>query len=117
LYEFDDPDAAVPRSVALPVGFELGSSHDSELSYLFNPGPLVHDGAPARTAAQEQLSDQLQRAWGAFAHLGDASIRGAAWPAYDTRTDLVMRLQPGGIRITSDYAAAHRCDCWDPLGL
>lgn len=116
LYEFDDPRAPVPRSVTLPPGFELGSSHSSELSYLFAAGPLVQIDAPRRSRAQRRLSREMQRAWGAFVQRGDPSLRrGPRWPAYEPASDLVMRLEPGGIRATSDYSERHRCAFWDSL--
>jgi len=63
-YEFADENAP---SFLPSVSFPYGASHSFELPYLFNLAYF----SPTFTAAQQQLSDRMIRAWTNFAKDGD----------------------------------------------
>ncbi|WP_293241151.1 carboxylesterase family protein [Mycolicibacterium sp.] len=104
-YEFNDRGAPAPEPLrTLP--FPVGASHSLELRYLFAIG-----GAPALSADQQVLSDQMIDAWSQFvrdAHPGDD------WPAYDGE-EKRLSLQPGGSRLETDFAQFHQCPFWAGL--
>lgn len=100
-YEFDDPRAPVPDSLA-NTPFPLGAAHSLELSYLFGDGAALDDG-------QRRLSGEMIAEWAAFAHTG---APGAQWPRYDPAHARVRALVPGGMRIDDDFATAHHCEFW-----
>jgi carboxylesterase type B len=96
VYEFADRTA--PLSRIMPP-FEYLAYHGSELPYLFDY-PTV-----TLNPAQQQLSEQMIRAWGQFAATGDPG-----WPDYP----LVLSLAPGAIQPV-DYEAEHRCGLWSSV--
>jgi para-nitrobenzyl esterase len=113
LYEFDDPNAPAPHWMPVPPGFVMGSAHSSDAPYIFDRDGLVQPDAPPFDSAQLALGRELRQALGAFLRTGDPSLSpGPRWPSYEPATDLVMRMQPGGLNVTAAYETLHHCDFW-----
>jgi carboxylesterase type B len=111
-YQFDDRHA--PGLNNDVPGYDWGAGHAMELPYLW---PSFDNGIPLAaqfTPAQQQLSNEMVRYWGAFARTGAPRVKGlAAWPSY--RSHRMLSLRPGGrsVLITSArYEAEHHCDFW-----
>jgi para-nitrobenzyl esterase len=92
-YEFADRTA--PMYLPLPP-FPYLAYHSSELAYLFEFRNVVLN------PAQQQLSEQMIRAWGQF-----AAIANPGWPGHP----VVQSLAPGAIQPV-DYVAEHQCQFW-----
>ncbi len=137
-YEFADRDAPAPEPLrTLP--FPVGAGHSLELRYLFDVG-----GAPALTAAQRALSEQMIDYWSAFVATGVPATDGHPdWPAHRAAADsgagpdesptdrdpgdggpgdggpgagpARMSLRPGGSTVVDDFATEHRCVFWAEL--
>jgi para-nitrobenzyl esterase len=129
-YEFDDPAPPTPDPLRhLP--FSVGASHSLDLRYLFEIG-----GAPALTAAQQRLSDQMLSYWTQFVTTGVPAVPGGpVWPPVDDEPDprrsarpepdprrsarpdpsSWMQLRPDGSRVITDFATAHQCAFWAGL--
>ncbi|MGV0715688.1 carboxylesterase family protein [Mycolicibacterium sp. XJ662] len=107
-YEFDDPNAPAPeplRAAPLPIG----AGHSLELRYLFDVG-----GAPALTAAQQRLSEQMIDYWSEFVSTGSP---GSGWPELgDEVAGKRMLLQPDGSRVVTTFEERHQCPFWAALG-
>jgi para-nitrobenzyl esterase len=104
-YEFNDQGA--PVQGGNPTDRTLGAYHGSELLYLFT----VSDAA--KTAAQKQLSQQMQQYWANFARTGDPNGSGlVAWPAYFTDTHQMLSLKPDGNTATDHFDVEHHCAFW-----
>ncbi|MGY4772782.1 carboxylesterase/lipase family protein [Kribbella sp. CWNU-51] len=105
-YEFADP--AAPGYVLFPPGFPTGSSHASELNYLFDAA----GGAPYQlTETQEKLATQLRRYWTNFARSGNPNGDGTpTWPHWPS----VQLLAPGSTHPIDD-THAHRCSLWNTM--
>ncbi len=104
--EFDDPGAPAPEPLhAAP--FPIGAGHSLELRYLFDVG-----GAPSLNPAQQRLSDEMIDYWTGFISTGSP---GSGWPALGGDAGERMSLQPGGSRIITDFAQAHKCPFWARL--
>jgi para-nitrobenzyl esterase len=102
-YEFADP--AAPGYVPFPDGFPTGSSHGSELNYLFDAA----GGVPYQlTPAQQALAGQLRRYWTNFAHTGNPNGPGVPdwqqWPSTQV-------LAPGAT-VAIDDRGNHHCELW-----
>jgi para-nitrobenzyl esterase len=115
-YQFDDRNA--PGLNNDRPGYQWGAGHAMELPYMW---PSFDNGIPLAaqfTEAQQQLSREMVRYWGAF------TVRGAPlvahqpyWPSYQ-RSGRLMSLRPGGASVTitdDEYAREHNCDLWDEL--
>ncbi|WP_344235544.1 carboxylesterase/lipase family protein [Kribbella hippodromi] len=103
-YEFADP--AAPGYLPFPAGFPTGSSHGSELNYLFNAA-----GGPPYwlTPAQERLAGQLRRYWTNFARTGNPNGPGTPnWPQWPS----TQVLAPGATHPLDDRGN-HHCDLWN----
>ncbi|MEV5965102.1 carboxylesterase family protein [Kribbella sp. NPDC051952] len=101
-YEFADP--AAPGYVPFPAGFPTGSSHASELNYLFDAagGESYH-----LTEAQQKLAAQMRSYWTNFARTGNPNGQSnPSWPEWPS----VQVLAPGATAPgdTSD----HHCNLW-----
>ncbi|HEY3709328.1 MAG TPA: carboxylesterase family protein [Amycolatopsis sp.] len=98
LYEFADEDAPV-----LFPGFPAGAQHGSELAYQFDL-----PGGPTLSTAQQELAEQMNRYWTAFATRGDPAVPGLPdWPG----AGHVQSLAPGRIG-GIDYVTEHSLDFW-----
>jgi para-nitrobenzyl esterase len=109
-YEFNDPKA--PQIFLPPVpDIEYGAAHASEIQYLFT--------LPKSTLSAESkaLSDSMIKYWTAFAKTGDPNNAGSpAWPTYTTAANGILSLAPasGGIAVTTNFTADHKCDLIAP---
>jgi para-nitrobenzyl esterase len=108
-YEFNDRRAPTPEALqTLP--FPVGASHSLELRYLFDVG-----GAPPLSPQQETLSEAMVDYWSAFVTAGAPAASGATeWPQFGDGSHL--SLQPGGNRVTKQFAHDHQCAFWADLG-
>lgn len=75
--------------------------HGAEIYYVFNTLPLLKLYGVTITPAMEAVAEMMQSAWTAFAHRGDPSVPGLAWPKYETgnRSTLII---DGDTRIVPD---------------
>jgi carboxylesterase type B len=109
-YEFDDEHPPPPGTT--PPGFDPGASHATELPYLW-PMPA----SSSLTPAQQELSQEMVRYWGAFVTNADPTAGGQAhWPSY--RSDKMMSLLPGDQSHavpTVEYSAQHQCALWNRI--
>jgi carboxylesterase type B len=117
MYEFADRNA--PALNNHHPGYMWGAGHAMELAYMW---PSFDNGIPLAaqfTPAQQQLSDEMVRYWGAFTRFGAPFVRGQAfWPPY-AHGQRVLSLRPGGQTTPisdADYAAEHKCAFWEALG-
>ncbi|MDT5364828.1 MAG: para-nitrobenzyl esterase [Mycobacterium sp.] len=108
-YEFNDRNAPTPEPLrTLP--FPIGASHSLELRYLFDIG-----GAPALDPAQQVLSDQMIDYWSEFVATGAPHVADQPdWPELGT-SDNRLSLQPGDVRVTTDFDRTHQCPFWASL--
>jgi para-nitrobenzyl esterase len=97
-YEFADRTAPLLLPIP-PPPFEYLAYHGAELPYLFDYDTV------ALNPAQQQLSEQMIRAWGDFAATADPG-----WRNYP----LVLSLAPGAIQPV-DYEAEHHCGFWSSM--
>ncbi|MEV7976726.1 carboxylesterase family protein [Streptomyces sp. NPDC086519] len=114
-YEFYDPNAPPLTVPEPPKGFQMGSSHSSELAYLFQNG---YAQQPSHfTTAQKALSDRIMRYWATFAGRGNPNAHGQPdWPAYQGGGNGIVQLSPDNVSTMPDYAAEHHCAFWRSLG-
>lgn len=110
-YEFNDQDA--PQLFLPPVSFDYGAYHAAEIQYVLGVRPVVP--APALTADQTQLSDDMVSYWGRFARTANPnSAHTPNWTQYDTGADVVQSLLPPTAGPKADFAADHKCAFWTP---
>jgi para-nitrobenzyl esterase len=107
-YEFNDPTSPTLYGFRIP-NEDMSNGHSAELAYLFD----FTLGERPLTEEQQRLSDQMMRYWGAFAHNGDPSHRGApTWPAPGA-DHKVMQLGTGAAsQVITTYEADHNCAFW-----
>ncbi len=115
-YQFDDRNA--PGLNHNHPGYMWGAGHAMELAYMW---PSFDNGIPLAaqfTPAQQQLSREMVRYWGALARFGRPSVPfQARWPAYRSGGS-IQSLRPGGATqpITeTEYGAQHKCAFWESL--
>ncbi|MFK4106570.1 carboxylesterase/lipase family protein [Streptomyces sp. NPDC019531] len=107
-YEFDDPTSPTLYGFRIP-GEDMSNAHSAELAYLFD----FTLGEKPLTAAQQRLSDQMMRYWGAFAHDGVPSAQGApAWPTFDPGQRVMQLRTAGASEVITTFADEHHCDFW-----
>jgi para-nitrobenzyl esterase len=113
-YEFNDANA--PQRFLPPVSFPYGAYHAAEIQYLF--GLATEIPAPALSAAQEQLSDNMVRYWTQFARSGNPNSPDTPpfWPSYEKATDQIQSLVPPTPQTETGFAADHKCAFWASLG-
>jgi para-nitrobenzyl esterase len=111
-YEFNDPNA--PATVMDP-NLAQGAFHSADVPFIFRRAPL--------NAAQDRLSRTMVGFFTNFINDGDPNGRGLPdWPRYrasgdgpDRLSDLQLSLVPDAIRITSGFAADHKCGFWQAV--
>jgi len=106
-YEFDDKSAPLLDGIPA-LGFPLGAYHGSELQYLFRttgyPGP--------KTAAQQQLSNEMIRYWANFVKTGNPNDPALPlWPRYDN-SHQILSLRPEGSTVIDHFETDHHCEFW-----
>ena len=84
--------------------------------------PSFDNGIPLAaqfTPAQQQLSAEMVRYWGAFTRFGAPLVSHQTfWPAHE-RSGSILSLRPGGATVTigdDEYGREHNCDLWDAMG-
>lgn len=107
-YEFNDPTSPTLYGFRVP-GEDVSNGHSAELAYLFDftlgEGPL--------TKAQEKLSEQMMRYWGAFAHTGSPNYKSApTWPLYGADHNAMQLRTAGASQVITTYEAEHNCGFW-----
>ena len=114
-YEFNDPNAPMlflPPTATHP---RYGAYHASELQYLFAISPPVPltPAPPVLDAAQQALSAKMIALWSNFARTGNPNPSGSnLWPAFRKGEESLLSLEPAGLRVSSSFAAEHRCAFW-----
>ena len=104
-YEFDDPAALVPGGP--PTDRTLGAYHGSELYYLFTVSNVT------KSAAQQQLSNQMQEYWANFAKMGEPNGSGLVfWPRYYATSNQLLLLNPAGNTVVENFDVDHHCAFW-----
>jgi para-nitrobenzyl esterase len=107
-YELDDPSFTwATQTTQSPL--LKGASHTSDLPFLFElDAPL----SQPFNDAQNNLADQMVRAWGAFVATGDPSTTTNPWPAYTAAAPTLLHLEPSAVSTTHDFRERHHCDFW-----
>lgn len=108
-YEFADPTAPA-TFVGLPPDLGGGTTHGSDLAYLFDLVP----GQPTFTEPQAALAEELVKSWSKFVTTGDPNGGRIAWPRW---RDVGQILTITGATNTNtvsaaDFATTHHCDLW-----
>jgi para-nitrobenzyl esterase len=108
-YEFADPTAPSPF-VALPPDLTGGTTHGSELAYLFDLVP----GQPAFTQQQQALAEQLVTSWAKFASTGDPNGGRIAWPRWKGFGQILAITGATNTTTMSaaDFSTMHHCELW-----
>ncbi|MFJ3084855.1 carboxylesterase/lipase family protein [Streptomyces sp. NPDC086838] len=112
VYAYDFAEASSPyfRGLPRPASFSLGTSHMTDLAYLFD-----NDMFEALDGAQAELSDTVVDYWTRFAATGRMSGPGLpAWQRFTNRGQYVQRFASGNIGRT-DFAADHHYAFWQGL--
>ncbi|MBV8732999.1 MAG: carboxylesterase family protein [Acidobacteriia bacterium] len=104
-YELEDPLA--PVQGGNPTDRTLGSYHGAELLYLFTFSNVT------KTAAQQQMSGEMQQYWANFAKTGDPNGNELAlWPTYDASANQLLSLKPDGNTVIDNFDVEHHCAFW-----
>jgi para-nitrobenzyl esterase len=91
-----------------------GAYHSADVQYLFGYTP----SQGALSPAQEALSLQMIRYWGAFAERGRPEVRNAPkWPRFEAECPEILSLRPDGSTPIDDFAEFHHCSFWSALPL
>jgi para-nitrobenzyl esterase len=135
-YEFNDPNA--PNLFQPLIGFSYGSSHASELQYLFDaatlqgptdaaanaasPAPGAGVQPPPLTAGGQTLADEMKAYWANFVTGGTpnaATSEVAFWSPFDPTSGNMQSLVPGPAapHAIFDFASEHNCAALASLGL
>lgn len=114
-YEFDHGEG--PGWFEIP-GYVWGAGHATELAYLIPNRRNAANNGGALNGAERQLSDEMQRAWGAFVREGDPAVESqAAWPRFQPDGG-VLSLQAAGrsaVLPLKAINAFHNCSFWDEM--
>lgn len=106
-FRFEFSDRAAPVPGGNPPNITLGAYHGPELLYL-----LTVSNAP-KTAAQQQLSEQMQQYWANFAKAGDPNGNGLVfWPTYDAGAHQLLSLKTDGNIVIDNFDVEHHCAFW-----
>lgn len=116
-YRYEFAHSQGPGWFGIP-GYVWGAGHATELAYLF---PSRHNGAnngAALNGAEQRLSDEMVRYWGAFIRGGDPNVDGQApWARYQP-DGTMLSLRAGGQSAAipvAAFKAAHACSFWDAI--
>lgn len=108
--EFNDPKSP---GILPAVSFPLLASHTHELQYIFPGWKGTYKGqVEPFTSKQEQLAKEMRRVWATFAEKGTLSPE---FPPVTLKSDPVVSLEPGGLKVIFDFSKVHRCDLWDSI--
>ena len=111
VYGFEFADTTAPPEF-LENGMPSGAYHASEQRYLFDL-----DRPLDLNESQAALSDEMMRAWGAFAATGSPNAGDLpTWRAFTNAKPYLRSLETTGSRDTLAFADAHQCDFWLGLG-
>jgi len=112
-YEFDHAEG--PGWFSIP-GYVWGAGHAAELAYIIPHRHNLANNGAALNRDEQQLSEQMLRAWGSFVRDGDpAGDRKDSWPRFQPN-GVVLSLQAGGRSTVLPVAAinaSHNCAFWD----
>ncbi|WP_165421008.1 carboxylesterase family protein [Bradyrhizobium sp. Leo170] len=117
-YEFNDENA--PQNFLPPMSIPYGSSHASEIQYLFpvaNPSGFgLNLPQTPLDANQHKLSDRMVGYWTEFARGGDPNGHGQPhWPRFRRNHQVYLSLVPPSPITVTNFETAHQCDFWDTL--
>lgn len=116
-YRYEFAHSQGPGWFGIP-GYVWGAGHATELAYLFPARHNAANNGAALNAAEQRLSDEMVRYWGAFIRGGDPNVDGQAqWARYQPEGTL-LSLQAGGQSAAipvAAFKAAHACAFWDAI--
>ena len=137
-YEFHDPNA--PNLFQPLIGFSFGSSHASELQYLFDPatlqgpfdaaanasvvvpsgdGPSNAMQPPPLTPGGILLAKQMKAYWANFVKTTTPNRFGLAfWPPFSGEVSGIRQLTPTLLSVPLDariFSDEHNCGFWGPI--
>lgn len=116
-YRYEFAHSQGPGWFGIP-GYVWGAGHATELAYLFPARHNAANNGAALNAAEQRLSDEMVRYWGAFIRAGDPNVDGQApWLRYQPDGSL-LSLQAGGQSTAipvAAFKAAHACAFWDAI--
>jgi para-nitrobenzyl esterase len=113
-YEFNDENAYLvydlfPSPPYYSISFPLGSSHFSEVPYLFD----IFSTPSNFTLDQKLLSEAMISYWTQFAATGDPNSAGEQpWAPYNSTTDEFQSLVPPTPTVETTFNSDHQCDFW-----
>lgn len=108
--EFNDPNSP---GILPAVSFPLLASHTHEIQYIFAGWRGVYQGkVPDFSPAQAGLAIEMRKVWARFAANGSLP---SELPETTRDHDLVISLEPAGIKVINDFAKAHKCDFWNSI--
>ena len=111
-YEFNDRHA--PQDFLPPAGYPYGAYHASEIQFLFTIPKLP--GTRPLSAAEQRLSDVMQKYWTNFARDASPVGRGVPeWSAYANASDDLESLLPAVPVQETDFTRVHHCAFWAPV--
>ena len=114
-YEFDHSQG--PGWFDIP-GYVWGAGHAAELAYLIPDRHNRGNNGGALNGAEQQLSGEMLRAWGAFIRDGDPAGDGAVpWPQYHPDGSVLSWQAGGGSSVlpAAALSAFHDCAFWAGL--
>ena len=137
-YEFHDPNA--PNLFQPLIGFSFGSSHASELQYLFDQatlqgpfdaaanrsvvvppgdGPSNAVQPPPLTPGGTLLAKQMKAYWANFVKTTTPNRLGLAlWPPFSGEVSWIQQLTPTLLSFPLDarrFSDEHNCGFWGPI--
>lgn len=114
-YEFDHNDG--PGWFDIP-GYVWGAGHATELEYLVPNRHYRGNNGGELNLAEQQLSGEMLRAWGAFVRDGDPGVEGkVTWPRFESNGS-VLSWQAGDQSHVLPLVAIntfHNCAFWDAM--
>ncbi len=107
--EFNDPTSPTLFGFQ-PPGIDMSNAHSAELAYLWN----FTLGYRPLTPVELALGKQMDRYWGAFAHVANPNVAGlVTWPRVTGSSHPVIVLRPTGNTVSATlFPAEHQCGFW-----